>query len=181
MLTKIVRLEQVDRSQGAPHLRPARRPLPRQLRHRTASLIKSAKTLKLLTGTGLDHYEMNAVVSTLNFILANAVMFQVSDAVLNKELLDLGLPKENVESIAKAYRASRDKLIEASLERAVSSSPVLTQFPATSSSATRCTSWWAARRWAGGAATASPSASWPSRARAASGAGWWCARSSWTS
>lgn len=123
---------------------------------------------------------MNAVVSTLNFILANAVMFQVADAVLNKELLDLGLPKENVESIAKAYKASRDKLIEASLERAVSSSSALTQSPATSSSATRCTSWWAAQRWAG-AATASPSASWPSRARRPGGAGWWCARSSWTS
>lgn len=143
--------------------------------------MQSAKTLKLLTGTGLDHYEMNAVVSTLYFILSNAVMFQVPDAVLNKELLDLGLPKENVESIAKVYKAGRDKLIEASLERAISSSPALMQSPATSSSATRCTSWWAARRWAEGAATGLPSASWPSRARGPSGAEWWCVRSSWTS
>lgn len=124
---------------------------------------------------------MNAVVSTLYFILSNAVMFQVPDSVLNKELLDLGLPKENVESIAKVYKASRDKLIEASLERSISSISALMQSPATSSSATRCTNWWAARHWEANAGTGSQSASWPSRAREPSGAEWWCARSSWTS
>ena len=55
--------------------------------------MQSAKTVKLLTGTGLDQYEMNAVAATLYFILHNSVMFQVSDIVLNKELVDLGLPK----------------------------------------------------------------------------------------
>ena len=49
--------------------------------------------MKLLNGTGLDIYEMNAVAATLNFILQNSVMFQVSDSILNKELVDLGLPK----------------------------------------------------------------------------------------
>ena len=44
-------------------------------------------------GTGLDVYESNAVVATLNFILHNSVQFHVSDSVLNKELIDLGLPK----------------------------------------------------------------------------------------
>jgi len=38
---------------------------------------------------------MNAVIATLNFILHNSVMFQVSDSQLNKELVDLGLPKGN--------------------------------------------------------------------------------------
>ena len=56
-------------------------------------IIQSAKVTKLLSGTGLDVYEMNAVVSTLNFILYNSVKFHVSDSVLNKELIDLGLPK----------------------------------------------------------------------------------------
>jgi hypothetical protein len=60
-----------------------------------------------LSGTGLDVYEMNAVVSTLNFILYNSVRFNVPDGTLNKELIDLGLPKENVESITKTYKTSR--------------------------------------------------------------------------
>ena len=40
--------------------------------------IQSAKALKLLGGTGLDPYEMNAVIATLNFILRNSIMFQIS-------------------------------------------------------------------------------------------------------
>lgn len=56
-------------------------------------------------------------------------MFQVADSVLNKELLDLGLPKENVESIAKVYKGSRDKLIEASLERAITSTLAINSLP----------------------------------------------------
>ena len=71
---------------------------------------------------------MNAVAATLYFILNNSVMYQVSDTTLNKELVDLGLPKgichfhaENVESITKIYKANREKLIEVSLERAFSS------------------------------------------------------------
>jgi len=56
-------------------------------------LTQSAKTQKLLGGTGLDIYETHAVIATLQFILSNAVMFQVTDTVLFKELVDLGLPK----------------------------------------------------------------------------------------
>lgn len=65
---------------------------------------------------------MNAVAATLYFILSNSVMYQVSDTTLNKELVDLGLPKgifhsyaENVESITKIFKANREKLIEVSL------------------------------------------------------------------
>jgi hypothetical protein len=47
----------------------------------------------LLSGTGLDPYEMNAVIATLNFILNNSVMYQIDELKLNKELVDLGLPK----------------------------------------------------------------------------------------
>ena len=87
-------------------------------------MIHSAKALKLLGGTGLDTYEMNAVIATLNFILHNSVMFQIEENKLNKELVDLGLPKgqilsytENVESITKTFKNNRDKLIEASQNR----------------------------------------------------------------
>lgn len=71
----------------------------------------------MLNGTGLDTYEINAVAATLNFILHNSVEFHVSDIVLNKELIDLGLPKENVESITKSYKASREKLLEKALDK----------------------------------------------------------------
>lgn len=77
----------------------------------------TSKIPKLLSGTGLDIYETNAVVATLNFILHNSLQFHVSDSVLNKELIDLGLPKENVESISKGYKAARDKLLERSLDK----------------------------------------------------------------
>ena len=80
-------------------------------------IMKSAKVTKLLNGTGLDVYEMNAVISTLNFILYNSVKFHVSDSTLNKELIDLGLPKENVESITKTFKTNRDRLLEKSTEK----------------------------------------------------------------
>lgn len=60
---------------------------------------------------------MNAVISTLNFILYNSIQSHVTDSVLNKELIDLGLPKENVESITKTYKTNRDKLLERSLDK----------------------------------------------------------------
>lgn len=36
---------------------------------------------------------MHSVIATLKFILENSITFNVSDIVLNKELIDLGLPK----------------------------------------------------------------------------------------
>jgi len=61
---------------------------------------------------------MNAILSTLEFVLRNCVMYATPDAVLNKELVDLGLPRgtrarhaENAESISRTYRQSRDKLL----------------------------------------------------------------------
>ena len=42
---------------------------------------------------------MNAVIATLNFILHNSVMFQIEEQKLNKELVDLGLPKGRFSTI----------------------------------------------------------------------------------
>ncbi len=57
---------------------------------------------------------MNAVIATLNFILRNSVMFQVSETQLNKELVDLGLPKGKQTFIKKTFKASQKptKVIE---------------------------------------------------------------------
>lgn len=86
-------LPDTDSCKNETNLLPINLFLPLINRCRTNLLKQSSKTVKLLTGTGLDQYEMNAVAATLYFILHNSVMFQVSDIVLNKELVDLGLPK----------------------------------------------------------------------------------------
>jgi hypothetical protein len=49
---------------------------------------------------------MNAVAATLYFILSNSVMFQVSDTILNKELVDLGLPKGTLYTTQRMWKAS---------------------------------------------------------------------------
>jgi len=82
-----------DSRKNETNLLPANLLLSLIHRRGTNPLTQSSKTVKLLTGTGLDQFEMNAVAATLYFILHNSVMFQVSDIVLNKELVDLGLPK----------------------------------------------------------------------------------------
>ncbi len=38
---------------------------------------------------------MHSVIATLQFVLENSITFNVSDGTLNKELIDLGLPKGN--------------------------------------------------------------------------------------
>lgn len=36
---------------------------------------------------------MHSVIATLKFILENSITFNINDVTLNKELIDLGLPK----------------------------------------------------------------------------------------
>lgn len=47
----------------------------------------------MLDTSGFNVNEMNAILSTLEFVLRNCVMYSTSDTVLNKELVDLGLPR----------------------------------------------------------------------------------------
>ena len=50
---------------------------------------------------------MHSVIATLKFILENSITFNVSDVTLNKELIDLGLPKCNFFIIQKkTYKVS---------------------------------------------------------------------------
>jgi hypothetical protein len=104
-LPKLYHLPHKDSRQNASNIRTISHLLP--LIHRRGRYLfrQSTKTLKLLIGTGLDQYEMNAVVATLYFILTNSVMFQVADATLNKELVDLGLPKGRTILIEKMWKA----------------------------------------------------------------------------
>lgn len=48
---------------------------------------------------------MNAILSTLEFVLRNCIMYGTNDAVLNKELVDLGLPRGTTHLTQKTLKA----------------------------------------------------------------------------
>ena len=54
--------------------------------------------------------EINSIIACLEFIISNSCCYDISENILTKELIDLGLPKENVEQIVKIYKANKDKL-----------------------------------------------------------------------
>jgi hypothetical protein len=92
---------------------------------------------------------MHSVIATLQFVLENSITFNVSDSTLNKELIDLGLPKgnkgdniENVESITKTYKSSKDKLIEKSIENVLKSTFFVIKQPTTYSSSSLSMNCW---------------------------------------
>lgn len=61
---------------------------------------------KLTSDSGLDESQTKAVISALNFILTTATKHHTEDTTLNTELTQLGLPKENSDAIARAYKAN---------------------------------------------------------------------------
>mmetsp|Transcript_5383 Transcript_5383/g.9911 ORF Transcript_5383/g.9911 Transcript_5383/m.9911 type:complete len:137 (+) Transcript_5383:230-640(+) len=62
--------------------------------------------------SGLDEAQTKAVIAALNFILTTAAKYHTDDATLNTELTQLGLPKENSDAIARAYRANVQAMSE---------------------------------------------------------------------
>ena len=48
----------------------------------------------------------------MDYIISNSIRYGVSDDTLLKDLIDLGLPKENCESITKGFRENAQKLRE---------------------------------------------------------------------
>lgn len=64
---------------------------------------------------------MNSIISSIEFILINSTRYDISDVVLLKELINLGLPKgiyigkhnlfkENCDMIGKAFKENKEKL-----------------------------------------------------------------------
>lgn len=51
-------------------------------------------------------------VAALHFMLTNAVKHDVDEKSFVQEVLQLGLPKENTDAIAKQYRENKDRLRE---------------------------------------------------------------------
>jgi len=81
-------------------------------RHMIDDVDNSDKVNQLLENSGFNADEIHSILASLEYIITNSVRYEVSDAVLLKELIDLGLPKENCESILKIYKENADKLKE---------------------------------------------------------------------
>lgn len=63
-----------------------------------------------LKNSAFSSEEILSVMAILEFILRNAIKHETKETILQKELIDLGLPKENVDSICKVYNEEFEKL-----------------------------------------------------------------------
>ncbi|KAM3135476.1 hypothetical protein pb186bvf_012332 [Paramecium bursaria] len=72
----------------------------------------SSKIFKMLEGSGFNQQEINSTISCITFIIENSSKYDISDTVLTKELIDLGLPKENCEQISKTFKQFKERLAE---------------------------------------------------------------------
>jgi hypothetical protein len=66
-----------------------------------------------LVPRGFDASDVKATLAALAFVLANAARHATPAPALDSELLQLGLPRENADGIARPYRANRDALVAA--------------------------------------------------------------------
>lgn len=70
----------------------------------------SAKIFKMLESSGFTQQEINSTIACITFVIENASKYDVSDTVLIKELIDLGLPKENCEQLSKTFKQYKERL-----------------------------------------------------------------------
>lgn len=61
---------------------------------------------------GFTPADTRAALAAMNFLLRSASVNAVSDEVLNRELQQLGLPKENSDGISRPFRNNRKLLVE---------------------------------------------------------------------
>lgn len=65
---------------------------------------------EILAGGDFNPNECQTIIAIVDFILCNAAKNQTDGEVLLKELIDLGIPKENCQSICKIYDSNLEKL-----------------------------------------------------------------------
>jgi hypothetical protein len=65
------------------------------------------KFRKLIDGDAFKASDVEAVVSGLQYVITNATRYDVDELTLGRELEQLGLPKEHVEAVCKAYWKER--------------------------------------------------------------------------
>lgn len=73
--------------------------------------------MEIIGGGDLSHNECQTIVAIVDFILGNAAKNNVESETLLKELIDLGIPKENCQSICKIYEANLEKLRQAFMQK----------------------------------------------------------------
>eukprot|EP00009_Paramoeba_aestuarina_P006805 CAMPEP_0201519040 /NCGR_PEP_ID=MMETSP0161_2-20130828/9699_1 /ASSEMBLY_ACC=CAM_ASM_000251 /TAXON_ID=180227 /ORGANISM="Neoparamoeba aestuarina, Strain SoJaBio B1-5/56/2" /LENGTH=209 /DNA_ID=CAMNT_0047916961 /DNA_START=42 /DNA_END=668 /DNA_ORIENTATION=- len=77
------------------------------------------KIKKLTSDSGLETADVKASLAALLFIISSSAKYDVSDEVMAKELLSLGLPNEHCEALKKPYKENKDKLRDAFMERSL--------------------------------------------------------------
>jgi hypothetical protein len=72
----------------------------------------------LVRAHAMPHDRRQACLAAMDFIVTSSARYNVEDSTLTMELQQLGLPRSNSNSVARAYRDGRERLREA-LARAV--------------------------------------------------------------
>lgn len=68
--------------------------------------------IKILEDMNMSYSDSLIVISVIEFILSSSAKFDVDDLILNQELLQLGLPQENCDSISKVFKLKKTNLRE---------------------------------------------------------------------
>ena len=77
------------------------------------SAIDFNKLYKIASDSKMANEDMEAVFACVNFIFSSAVKYNVDSSVLNDELQQLGMPKENCGSIVKVYQSRFAEMLKA--------------------------------------------------------------------
>jgi hypothetical protein len=56
--------------------------------------------------------DVKSAIASLIFIIQNAARFDVDDQKLLLELQQIGLPKESSDSLARSYKAERERIVQ---------------------------------------------------------------------
>lgn len=67
---------------------------------------------KILEDMNFTYKDSLIIISVLEFILTNSAKYDVDDLVLNQEILQLGLPQENCDSISKVFKLKKNTIRE---------------------------------------------------------------------
>jgi len=87
--------------------------------HILTGILDLEKVLTHTTKSGLSDSDVKAVIAALDFILTNGAKYNVDEQVLVTELQQLGLPKENCDSLVRPFVESRQAMQEKLLARSL--------------------------------------------------------------
>lgn len=71
------------------------------------------------SSAGFEPSDIRATLAAIRWILSSATRYSVDETVLNNELQQLGLPKENSDGLSRPFRIHRDRLLAQAVESAL--------------------------------------------------------------